>query len=292
MFEDQQSLKENHVKEPRALLLERDPEMSHTIMEEIEFLSDQPTFYEFSQYLVMHVFKEFNPWGACVAVVNHRDRMQMLGSFGLGDGLIRQYATASCIGISLDQEILINGAWLTDSDSQTQELGHCGLCNALLSSGPSAIGLISSHKTFVGFFQVLFLQPVESPKLISKMEATLRLLRVVAPTRIMQSSSHLELHEQLANKSHKNNSEKFVHNQYSESSVDGFHLSPRQMEILNHMADGKTNAAIARIIGFSESTVRQETIEIYRILGVNDRRSAVSSAQLTGLIPQVLAISG
>ena len=286
MFDDHQILEGDLVEESQTSFLNPDPKMYGTVMELIEFLSDQPTFYELSQYLVMHVFKEFNPWGACVAVTSHHDRMQVLGSFGLGEGLIRQYSSVSCIGISLDQDIHISGTRLPESDLPDHGLGKCGLSSALMSQGPSALGIISSHMTFVGFFQVLFLQPVDSPELRSKMEATLQVLRVVVPSRAQNHTPHLELHEQLAS-----NPQQLGQEHNGEWSIDGFALTTRQMEILNHMADGKTNAAIARIIGFSESTVRQETIEIYRKLGVNDRRNAVASAQLTGLIPQSLAIS-
>jgi len=287
MSSDLKSLKGHFVKEPNTSSLNPDPVVTHTMMELIDFFSDQPTFFESSQYLVLHVFKEFNSWGACIAVTSHQDRMQILGSFGLGEGLIRQYTSASCIGISLDQDIHINGAQPPNSEPQDHGPKNGSLCNALMLQGPNALGIISSHMVFVGFFQVFFLQPVNSPELKSKMEATLRVLRMIVPVQAQTHTPHLELHEQVSKNQHQ-----IAHGPNSEWAIEGLILSSRQMEILDHMAEGKTNAAIARVIGFSESTVRQETIEIYRKLGVNDRRSAVVSAQSAGLIPHTLAISG
>lgn len=48
-------------------------------------------------------------------------------------------------------------------------------------------------------------------------------------------------------------------------------LTARQKFILERIKSGKTNAAIARELGFSESLIRQETIIIYSKLGVSGR---------------------
>lgn len=61
-------------------------------------------------------------------------------------------------------------------------------------------------------------------------------------------------------------------------------LSARQLEILRLMSAGKTNAAIARELGYSESTVRQETMVIYRALGVDGREGAAARAVEWGLL--------
>ncbi len=55
-------------------------------------------------------------------------------------------------------------------------------------------------------------------------------------------------------------------------------LSVRQKQILALMALGETNASIALTIGFSPSTIRHETMRIFRYLGVHDRQSAVHEA--------------
>lgn len=63
-------------------------------------------------------------------------------------------------------------------------------------------------------------------------------------------------------------------------------LSERQSLVLTLMAEQKTNAQISRIIGYSESTVRQETMAIFRYLGVHDRREAAKVASLRGLLAE------
>lgn len=51
-------------------------------------------------------------------------------------------------------------------------------------------------------------------------------------------------------------------------------LSERQLLILQLMADGKTNHSIAEMLGYSESTIRQETIKIYAKLNCDGRQTA------------------
>lgn len=61
-------------------------------------------------------------------------------------------------------------------------------------------------------------------------------------------------------------------------------FSERQLMILQGIHEGKTNRGIAEELGFSESTIRQETIRIYQSLGVSSRHDAVTVAQEAGLL--------
>lgn len=62
-------------------------------------------------------------------------------------------------------------------------------------------------------------------------------------------------------------------------------LTTRQVTILSFMGDGMTNAEISAKVLLSESTVRQETIRIYRALQVSGRQEAVAKARAIGLLP-------
>ena len=63
-------------------------------------------------------------------------------------------------------------------------------------------------------------------------------------------------------------------------------ISPRQMLILRGMAEGMTNRQIAARICFSESTVRLESMAIYRHFGVHSRSQAVAAARAAGLLEE------
>jgi DNA-binding CsgD family transcriptional regulator len=64
-------------------------------------------------------------------------------------------------------------------------------------------------------------------------------------------------------------------------------LTTRQVTILSLMGDGLTNAEIGHRVLLSESTVRQETIRIYRALAVTGRMEAVAKARSLGLLPKL-----
>ena len=62
-------------------------------------------------------------------------------------------------------------------------------------------------------------------------------------------------------------------------------VTERQYEILLGMARGETNAQIAQQLILSESSIKQESVKIFRILGVGSRQQAVAKAKATGLLP-------
>jgi DNA-binding CsgD family transcriptional regulator len=61
-------------------------------------------------------------------------------------------------------------------------------------------------------------------------------------------------------------------------------ITTRQLRVLDEMAIGKTNGQIARSLNLSESTIKQESVRIFRILGVSTRQRAVSVGKEMGLI--------
>lgn len=64
-------------------------------------------------------------------------------------------------------------------------------------------------------------------------------------------------------------------------------LTTLQVKILHYVADGLTNAEISKHVLLSESTVRQETIRIFRILKCHTRSEAIVKARAMGIIARV-----
>ncbi|WP_406051389.1 LuxR C-terminal-related transcriptional regulator [Kribbella sp. NBC_00889] len=60
-------------------------------------------------------------------------------------------------------------------------------------------------------------------------------------------------------------------------------LTPRQLELLQYVAQGYTNTQIARRMRLSEGTVRTHLNHIYERLGVTSRTAAVTSMSTAGL---------
>lgn len=62
-------------------------------------------------------------------------------------------------------------------------------------------------------------------------------------------------------------------------------LSPREREVLRWIANGKSNAVIAEILGISPHTVDTHNRRIFRKLGTCDRTTAAIKALDEGLLP-------
>lgn len=69
---------------------------------------------------------------------------------------------------------------------------------------------------------------------------------------------------------------------------DARELTDRQYEILLGMARGETNAQIAHQLILSESSIKQESVKIFRAMGVGSRQQAVAKAKATGLLPEAV----
>ena len=60
-------------------------------------------------------------------------------------------------------------------------------------------------------------------------------------------------------------------------------LTPREVELLQYVAQGYTNTQVARRMGLSEGTVRTHLNHIYERLGVTSRTAAVTRMSSTAL---------
>ena len=61
-------------------------------------------------------------------------------------------------------------------------------------------------------------------------------------------------------------------------------LSPRELEVLQLVAQGNSNPAIGRTLYLSETTVKTHLGHVFEKLGVNDRTRAVTRAMELGLL--------
>jgi DNA-binding NarL/FixJ family response regulator len=75
-------------------------------------------------------------------------------------------------------------------------------------------------------------------------------------------------------------------------SVDEFGLTRRELEILQLVAEGDSNAQLAKMLWITEQTVKFHLSNIYRKLGVSNRTEAARWAQLHGLLDHQPALTG
>lgn len=61
-------------------------------------------------------------------------------------------------------------------------------------------------------------------------------------------------------------------------------LNPRQIDVLRGLIEGKSNLQIARHLGYSLSTIKQETMRIFEALSVSNRHDAAQKAVHLSLV--------
>lgn len=71
----------------------------------------------------------------------------------------------------------------------------------------------------------------------------------------------------------------------NERAIKSLGLTPRECEILAHLAKGASNKEIARALGVSPNTVKTHVASLYLKLEVNGRGKAVEAARSLALIP-------
>jgi ATP/maltotriose-dependent transcriptional regulator MalT len=61
-------------------------------------------------------------------------------------------------------------------------------------------------------------------------------------------------------------------------------LSPRELDVLQLVAGGRSNREIGTALFLSEATVKSHLAHIYAKLGVRSRTSAVAAARASGML--------
>ena len=70
-----------------------------------------------------------------------------------------------------------------------------------------------------------------------------------------------------------------------EQSAEASHiLTPRQIDVIRAVAEGKSNKQIAYELGLSEGTVKLHVTQILKLLNVNNRTGAVREAERLGVL--------
>jgi len=62
-------------------------------------------------------------------------------------------------------------------------------------------------------------------------------------------------------------------------------LTPREVEVIELVGSGLTNADVGRRLFISEATVKTHLLRVFTKLGVDDRTAAVTTAMARGIIP-------
>lgn len=226
-------------------------------------LLNRTTLDEVAQYLVLQAFADETPWQATLYEVGPDSLLRVAGSFGLADGRgdLHEHSCLDdpVLGRSLRGEVL-HPADTTGTSAPRLE-GH------------QVIWPLMSPTRLAGVLQIRF---HDEPDLSTVAERLGELTPPIALALDLSGPSGARRRLGGAATTH------------ARTNSDG-ELTARQREVLRYMAQGMTNGQIARVLKFSESTVRQETMAIYRTLQVRGRAEAVQFAEDRGLLQPAAA---
>ena len=258
------------------------------------FLLGRVSLDEFCQFGVLDLLVPLNPWQMSIYSMGSDTLLQLRGSFGqtADHGNLHQYSCLSDIKVG---ELLRNGTPLANFSIGTTDFDN-QLTFAELGDGPQVLWPLTTSHSLAGIVQVRFNE-------IPDISLLARLMTQIVPpiTLTIDLSGHPNV---LIPGDHHNgnsavkslrtadavspftrNGAETLRNHTSTSTEQSLlpeddppALTHRQHRVLELMADGMTNGQIARALAFSESTIRQETMAIYRALDVSGRVDAVKVA--------------
>lgn len=246
------------------------PQQTDRMVTLLSYLASKPTLDDVAQFLVLDIFREHKPRAALISVFDSSGSVSAAGSFGLPGDVVRALRRMSLWDRSPAVDAIRDGEPLVLND-RSSLLGeypwlenHDGLLNPTM-AWPLTIGTQR-----LGSLQMQFAEPVNRESLAPIFHATAPILGLYVSLRSPAPVTSEPERQSVVSRSGNGHVET--------------ELSPRQLRILHLLAEGLTNPQIAARIGFSDSTVRQETMAIYRFLGADGRREAVHIAGLRGLL--------
>lgn len=244
---------------------------SPTMLDLIAYLAERPSMDQLAQYLVLQTFRPHSPRGALIYVFFSDGTVQSAGSFGLPSDVVRALHSLSLWdrapavdAIRDGSPVLLNGVDAIRATYPWLEQQQSLLTPTV--AWPLAVG-----NQRVGSLQVHFADRFDESHLAESFSEISPILGLYLGIRNSANETATDGHDgsRRAN---------------GRTTVVPESLTQRQVQILEMLAAGMTNPQIASRIGFSDSTVRQETMAIYRFLGADGRRDAVQIAAMRGLL--------
>jgi DNA-binding CsgD family transcriptional regulator len=215
------------------------------VFQMLDWLTFKPTADDLARGLVTDYLRKYGASKARFALLADDDSLHHIGSYGFGasySGLIE-----SC------------SEWRSRQDGVKEVIWNDNFIG--WNSGHTIIGAaIRERGSSKGSIVIEFSEPVVDHELV--LELATKLARLIG--------------YYLCNTYSNICNSKSTANTQREACREDF--TTRQLQILKGMAEGMTNHELATELGYSVSTVRHETMRIFQILGVSDRREAGRAA--------------
>jgi DNA-binding NarL/FixJ family response regulator len=255
----------------------------------MEFLTAEPAPDSICQYIVLNWPVKPPIIFAGLRLVSSDANLNLAGFFGAASDQVQPYVSTSLWENTPATRAIRERSPIVLPDRDAMESNDQEAARMFPSfRALIAVPLLTNFNT-VGTLEVIFGEDLTDQSEIMDFLAlgadalTLYSATWLARNQVMKPNNN----HQPATNHHKMNGKAPVGVITSESSdqVPEF-LTDRQLSILQFMAMKFTNRRIASRLGFSESTIRQETMTIYSFLNARGRKEAVEQAILLGLINQ------
>ena len=252
-----------------------DKPSAEVLLEAIEFLGGTPNPHSLCRHLTLNVAAETRPVGALIAVLEPDGTLRIAGSFGMDDAKLAGRASQTIADDSPLAETIRSGHPTFHPIAGDIRGNFPDFAVADADIMATAIWPITSHGERFGAIQLFFDDHLSDSPLTANFEAVVALLALYI--RLQLASAVSQTRWSMADRRQSGASASTAGDRRRPS---GFaDLTARQTVVLDHICAGRTNAQIAHVVGFSESTVRQETMAIYRTLGVDGRGQAATLAR-------------
>ena len=223
--------------------------LAHPVFDLMRWLSNNPTGEELARELALNYFRVYSATQVRLSVSDEEGSLHFVGVFAAPDVVT---------GDSQD---------LTQWQAREDEVAKVKINGSSLgwsSSGRFIQARLNEYGNRRGWITIGFFHPYANAR--QEVEELLQVLKQVIAMHMMA----LIRHSPLVLGGHR-------------ISVSRDSFSPRQLSILHGMVQGKTNNELAQELGFSVSTVRHETMRIFELLNVSDRREAAREALERGI---------
>jgi DNA-binding CsgD family transcriptional regulator len=260
--------------------------MAGAMVDFAAYVSTQPSMDQIAQQMVLNTLSEFEPRAALLYEFRPDGVVSLTGSFGLPSSSVKVREdhsiwdrTPAVDCIRLDKPLHFSSTTDLRLNYGTQAME--GSINTPLTVWPLRIGSVR-----MGAVQIHFMELPQTDDFHSELKGASTILSLYLGL-LSPQATFVKTPKHFAPEH--NGHGRIDPQQTHHTELD---MTDRQMQILHLLAQGLTNPQIAHRIGYSDSTVRQETMAIYRFLGVHDRRAAARVAADRNLVGAVLAVKG
>lgn len=224
-------------------------------------MSYKPSTTDICRALVTEYLTALQPYSARLSKLNGDDSITFLGEYGyeiheaeIGKTIPSQEWRNRPNVAAMLASGRLRGVWAPDSKMIVLDLRDRGVIQ--------------------GYLSIRFVNPI-SDEAKEKIANDLNLFA-------LPLSLYMSFQNQISNQNRANSNSVL---KVEESSHNGaVRMTQRQLQILRGMVEGKTNHDLAMELGFSVSTIRHETMAIYKELAVSDRHEAARAAISKGIL--------